>query len=262
KQAAARAAVALVLSATWPAYIASVTSSEEYRRPAYPYQRAAYQYSNVTYVENTALVSPFTPELGRITTAPRIVRFLTSLVFTTPSLGGALTAQEGFWWLTLDTVVKLGTPRPILWWTVLVPMSGLGLVILAGAFVMLQRRQWLLPACCAATALLICLTPWREQFVRYFTPMVPFLAIMLVTALGLALDFAATRGAGGARARGMSGGLVLGVPAPLALEDAFAVSWTFGRVGGATYYDRTGRPTSGRLLFYERGAALDDALEQ
>ena len=65
KQAAIRAAVAVVPILAWQCYIWQVTHSEEYQHPVYPYQRAAYYYPNVTYSENSSLKDPFQPELGR-----------------------------------------------------------------------------------------------------------------------------------------------------------------------------------------------------
>src|SRR6266446_356836 len=69
RQAALRAAAAALPVLAWQAHIARVSGSSAYREPVYPYQRAAYYYSNVTYGENSWLIEPFQPELGR--TLPR-----------------------------------------------------------------------------------------------------------------------------------------------------------------------------------------------
>ena len=69
RQAALRAAAAALPVLAWQAHIARVSGSSAYREPVYPYQRAAYYYSNVTYGENSWLIDPFQPELGR--TLPR-----------------------------------------------------------------------------------------------------------------------------------------------------------------------------------------------
>ena len=68
-QAALRAALAALPVLAWQAHVARVTDSAAYHAPPYPYQRAPYYYANVTYGENSWLVSPFRPELGR--TSPR-----------------------------------------------------------------------------------------------------------------------------------------------------------------------------------------------
>jgi len=75
--------------------VGAVTSSDEYRHPAYPYQRAPYKYSNVTYRQNTGLIDPFTPERGAVTLRGRIGRFVRNAAYIVPSLGGAVTAQRG-----------------------------------------------------------------------------------------------------------------------------------------------------------------------
>jgi hypothetical protein len=265
-EAGRRAAVAVIPIIAWQGYVGSVTATAEYRHPAYPYQRSAYQYSNVTYLENIGLVNPFTPEQGRITPRGRLARFATTAAHITPSLGGAVTAQRGFWELTVRAINRQLGREVLPARTALLPMTGLGLVILAGSVVMLRRRHWLLPLCCATSAGLMCLTPWPEQFVRYFTPMVPFLAIMLIAALGAALDMTATNGVTAARRLPWIGrGLMLTVLLVILVEDAYVTWWTFRSSPRmpVTYHDGAGRPTTAHLLFYDKqAAALDEALEQ
>jgi hypothetical protein len=266
KQAGARAAVAILPILAWQAYVGSVTSSDEYRHPVYPYQRSAYQYPNVTYPENMSLVSPFTPERGRITTSGRISRFATNAAYITPSLGGAVTAQRGFWELTIQDINRHARRELLPVWAALIPMTGLGLVILAGAAIMLRRRQWLLPLCCATTTTLMCVTPWPEQFVRYFTPMIPFLAIMLMTALGASVDVTTSGDtSAGRRFPQLGRGLMFAVLTIVLAEDGYVTWWSFRPrpVAPVTYYDTAGRATTARLLFYDhQAAALDAALEQ
>lgn len=265
-RAGARAAVALLPVIVWQTYIGSVTGSDEYRRPVYPYQRSAYQYSNVTYSENMSLVSPFTPERGRITLEGRISRFAMNAAHITPSLGGAVTAQRAFWQLTIQHMNRLVRRDVFPRWAALVPMTGLGLVILAGAAIMLRRRQWLLPLGVATAAALMCLTPWPEQFVRYFTPMISFVAIMLVTALGAAVDVTIPADlSAGRRFRRLGWALTVAVLAIVGAEDAYVTWWSFRARPGipVTFHDTAGRATTARLLFYDdRAAALDAALEQ
>ena len=89
KQAAIRAAVAVVPILAWQCYIWHVTHSEEYQHPVYPYQRAAYYYPNVTYSENSSLKDPFQPELGR-TKRPTCARELRATLLAIPvALGEA-----------------------------------------------------------------------------------------------------------------------------------------------------------------------------
>ncbi len=266
-RAGARAAVALLPLIVWQTYIGSVTASDEYHRPVYPYQRSAYQYPNVTYSENMSLVSPFTPERGRITLWGQISRFAINAAYITPSLGGAVTAQRGFWELTIQDINRLVRRDLLPRWAALLPMTGLGLVILAGAAIMLSRRQWLLPLCGATAAALMCLTPWPEQFVRYFTPMIPFLAIMLVTALGAAVDVTVPADPGAGRRLPRFGrALMVAALAIVLAEDGYVTWWSFHARPAipVTFHDTAGRATTtARLLFYDpQAAALDAALEQ
>ncbi|HKW93345.1 MAG TPA: hypothetical protein VJX92_15730 [Methylomirabilota bacterium] len=265
-QVGARAAITILSVIAWQAYVGAVTASDEYRAPAYPYQRSAYQYSNVTYAENISLISPFAPERGRIGTLGRIKRFVTNAAYITPSLGGAVTAQRGFWEMAVREINRFAGREALPVWLALLPMTALGLVILTGVALMLRRREWLLPLCVGASACSMCLTPWPEQFVRYFTPMIPFLVIMLVTALGGAVELAkAAERTGGRRVAWVGRGFALVVLAVVLAQDGYVAWWTFRASSGSlvTYADAAGRRTSAPLLFYDKQAAgLDEVLEE
>jgi hypothetical protein len=128
--------------------------------------------------------------------------------------------------------------------------------------VMVKQGEWLVPLSCAGTAGVMCLTPWPEQFVRYFSPMIPFLSIMLVMALGAVID--ANAGGASIRRRVAAGGLAVVVLTVVLLEDAYVTWWTFWSQDDreVTYYDANATATSGRLLFYgARASALDEALD-
>ena len=75
RQVAIRLAVAAVPFLGWQANVLSVVTGSEYQHPAYDYQRAAYYYSNVTYAENSTLIDPFRPELGRVPPSSLVQRF-------------------------------------------------------------------------------------------------------------------------------------------------------------------------------------------
>ena len=263
REAAARSAAALLPIVAWHAYIATVTSSPEYGHPAYSYQRAPYQYSNVTYPENISLVSPFAPERGRMTTARWVSRLARNAAFIVPSLGGAVTAQRAFWELAMTDVNRYLRCGRLPAHLALLPMTAIGAVVLAGAMVMVRRRQYLLPLCCGAAAAMMSVTPWPEQFVRYFAPMIPFLSIMLVTALGAALDSTTTDAHRGLRWAARA--LLLAVLTMVLAEDAYVAWWTFrfNPARPVMYVDDAGRVTTGQLLFYEaEAAAMDEALEE
>lgn len=262
RQVAARIAIALVPILAWQAWVGSVTSSAAFQHPAYAYQRAPYQYSNVPYSENMRLANPFVPEEGLLTTRALVSRVASNLAAVPASIGGAVTAQRGFWEITVHAVNRRvfgGDVIPT--WAVLVPMSALGLLVIAGAVVLVRRGEWLIPLVCAAATASMCLTPWTAQFVRYYTPVTPFLAIMLVLSLGALVDRGGAVGVGRWARRGAALAavtLVLG-------QNAFALAWTF-LVQGArpiVYEAADGRPVSSRLLFYDESCtALDRALAE
>jgi len=261
-EAAARSVAALLPLIAWQAYIASVTASPEYRHPAYAYQRAAYQYSNVTYLENISLVNPFAPERGHITARGWVSRLTRNVRFILPSLGGALTAQHAFWDLAMRDLNRYVARDPLPPWVALVPMTAIGLVVLAGALVMVRRGQYLVPLCCGAAAVMMCVTPWPEQFSRYFAPMIPFLSIMLMTAL----DAATTTDANSPGRLAWTGrGLMVAVLTVVLAQDAYVAWWTlrFNPARPVTYVDTAGRITTGQLLFYEaEAAAMDETLQE
>lgn len=256
RQVAARTAIALLPVLAWQAWVGSVTSSVAYQHPAYPYQRAPYQYSNVPYSENMRLANPFAPEEGPLTTRALIERLARNVTVVPESIGGAVTAQRGFWEITVHAVNRRVFGRDVIPPSAaVVPMSVIGLFVIAGAVVLARRGEWLVPLICAGATASMCLTPWTVQFVRYYTPVTPFLAIMLVVSLGALVD------AGGFARRVVAFtvvALVLG-------QNALAGAWTF-RVQGArpiVYEDAGGRRVSSRLLFYdERCTALDQALSE
>jgi hypothetical protein len=262
RQVAARTAIALVPVLAWQAWVGSVTASVAYRHPAYPYQRAPYQYSNVPYSENMRLVNPFAPEDGRLTTGALVARVARNVAVVPSALGGALTAQRGFWEITVHAVNRRVFGRDVIPTSAaLVPMSVIGAFVIAGAVVSIRRGDWLMPLVCAAATASMCLTPWTEQFVRYYTPVAPFLAIMLVVSLGVLADHGGAIGL----ARWARRGAALAVVLLVLGQNAFAGAWTF-LVQGArpiVYEGADGRSVSARLLFYdERYAALDQALAE
>lgn len=262
RRVAARIAIALVPLLAWQAWVGSVTSSPAYQRPAYAYQRAPYQYSNVPYSENMKLANPFVPEEGLLTTRALLARVASNLAAVPASIGGAVTAQRGFWEITVHAVNRRvfgGDVIPTS--AVLVPMSALGLLVIAGAVVLVRRGEWLMPLVCAAATASMCLTPWTAQFVRYYTPVTPFLAIMLVLSLGALVDRGGALGVG----RWARRAAALAVVALVLGQNAFALAWTF-LVQGArpiVYEGADGRQVSSRLLYYDESCtALDRALAE
>lgn len=183
-QLGARLAVTLVPVVAWHLYLGNVTSSSEYEQPAYRYQRAAYQYYNVPYAENIRYVNPFRPEDGVVSPTGMAARVMQHALIMPPRLGEIVSAKVEFWdWLFWDFFHWLHVPK-LATWVAQVPLTIFGLLVLAGAALLLLRRgEPFVPVYLAATIGLLSLTPWPAQFARYLTPLAPLLATCLLLAL-------------------------------------------------------------------------------
>jgi hypothetical protein len=254
KQAALRMAVVLIPVIGWQAYISRVTAGETYRHPAYAYQRASYQYYNVTYLENILPIDPFRPELGRVSLEDMARRAGENLALLPPSLGEAVSGVRGYWqwlWVGGQRLIGVALPAP---WLVMLPSTLLGCLTVAGVFLMVVRRQWLMPLYLASFVGLLCLSPWPAQVNRYLTPLTPFLVLALIQLLGWFRSYSRQHGRGKWRATGsVAYGVVLllvfGIEA-LAIRDAYYLNprKTRGLEGASVAREN-------RLFFYDQAWA-------
>ncbi len=182
RQAGLRVLMCLVPIVCWQVYIGQVKSSDEYDRPAYPYQRADYQNYNVGYVENILLVDSFAPELGRVSAAQFAGRLLANAARVPILIGEAVSADRGFWsrrYGRADGDVRTLPPHAV--GTLLVLLLA---VTIAWAGVRQARcGTWLVPVYVLGSLGLLCLTPWPGQFLRYASPLTPFLVVLLLQGL-------------------------------------------------------------------------------
>ena len=178
---AGRTLLALACVGSWQGYVRAVTHGEEYGRPAYPYQRAPYQYYNVSYAENVALLDPFRPESGPITAAAMVERLGQNSLELALGLGETVCIPRGYWEWPLRWLGRaLGTYVPLK--PALVPILALATLVLLG-LALLWRRAALLVLVLASSLLLIAVTPWPAQFLRYLMPFAPLAALAAVLAL-------------------------------------------------------------------------------
>lgn len=249
RQAAARAAIALAPIVLWQAYVERVRSGPEYAAPAYAYQRAPYQYYNVSYAENAALIDPFKPELGRASPGDLVERLLANLRLLPSRLGEAVSSPRRFWRLWLDLVcgglgarhAPRGLPE--------LPVGLLGILVLPGLLVLAAGGERLIPLYVLASLGLICLTPWPAQFVRYLSPLSPFLALSLVRGL---VGWTRWLAVHGVRARALGIMAVGAVSAAVLGVQVFALHRTLGRYHASVdYVDASGRASRGRLFYYD-----------
>jgi hypothetical protein len=265
---ARRLAVALVPIVAWQGYIAHVKRSPEYAHPAYPYQRADYQYYNVGYLENLSYVHSFAPELGKASAGDWARRVVGNLGRMPTAFGETLAAPQG-WWLhfarKLERHARLGGGlRGALasaGATVLrggdLALPALGWLAILGLLSLMRRREWFIPLYVAGTTLLASLTPWPEQFLRYFLALAPFLAIGLMLPLAGCWRVARARRAGGrgwsafALRSALSGGVAL-VALGLTVE-TYSQIRLLKAYEPATYENADGRRHTQRLFYYSDG---------
>jgi hypothetical protein len=187
-QATVRAGIAAVPILAWQIYVWQVTRSDEYRRPAYSYQRAPYYYANVTYGENSSLLDPFQPELGRTKHRDLFGRVARNAAAIPMGLA------EGAWFsmpLLRYPLAKLHHKLPIVLpirWQEFVPhafsacLVAVGLLSILGAVLMARERDWFMSLYFALTIALVVLVPWQSQFWRYLAPLAPLTLIFLTVA--------------------------------------------------------------------------------
>ena len=185
RQAALRAVVAALPVLAWQAHIARVAGSSAYRAPAYPYQRAAYYYSNVTYGENSWLIDPFQPELGRTLPRDLASRVGRNLLAIPRSIGESAWIAVASAPYLLDKMYRgLHLPwnqpprEPVL------SLAGacltlIGIGALVGAGLLLRQGEWLYPLYFGLSLAMISLTPWPGQFWRYLAPLTPLTYLLL-----------------------------------------------------------------------------------
>jgi hypothetical protein len=248
RQAAMRLLIAAIPFVGWNAYVLHVERSPSYNSPEYPYQRAPYLNYNVSYATNLALVDAFNPD-SALATAPELARrFWINLRGMVIVLGEAVSDSQGFWQYHLKAHHAI-------------PLIVLGTFVISGIYFLIRQKEVFIPVYITTSVLLLCLTPWPEQFRRYLTPMLPFLLVSLFSG-----TLAASK-----RIRMVRSDLVrLLAPVPLAvvlIPIAYAETnalrsmyrWNLDPVTSET---RDGMPVDYRVFYYaEDSKALDDALD-
>jgi len=180
KRAAVRLLVAAIPVLCWNAYVFQVERSPSYATPAYPYQRAPYLNYNVSYATNLSLASYKTPGSGRATARQLAERFWQNALGMETTLGEAVSESREFWEYQFRYDGKrFPLLRRVLPWVVPIPLILLGGLILGGMVVLIGRGEIFIPVYILASVVLLCATPWPEQFRRYLVPIAPFLLTSL-----------------------------------------------------------------------------------
>ncbi len=184
RRTAIRLAMAGVLLGGWQAYVWTTQQSAGFQNPAYPYQRAPYLQNNVTYTAHAALKRPFFPELGYASAGDRGRRFLSNVANLPAAIGEVLSTSSENWYSYLEPYREV----PILglgarWRVLRTGLAALGLMTLAGAWLLFRRGHVLTPAAVAVFVLGVCAMNFNEEFGRYLTGIQPLFVLLLLTTL-------------------------------------------------------------------------------
>jgi hypothetical protein len=260
RQALARGAVAVAAVGAWVGYTSSVKADPTYTHPAYAYQREGYQFYNVDYAANMAYVDPFRPELGRVSRRQALERLVTNLGGMPMSLGEGVSVHRG-WWRGEVEKVNDGLHRALVpGWLADAAMVALCLPVIAGLVLLALRGEWLMVLYVAGSLVMIAVTPWPVQFVRYLIPLTPFLTLAVVVALAAAAARESVTGAPGWRALRL---VLMATVAVIGGQQVVTLYRSMHKYPSpAAILDRAGRRHDYRLFFYDRNWQLhDDGLD-
>lgn len=263
RQAALRAVAAAVPVLAWQAHVSRVTESAAYHQPAYPYQRAAYYYSNVTYGENSWLVDPFRPELGRTSPSDLAERVGRNFLVLPRAIGESswiAVASAPYLVDKLYRGLRLPwlVPRDTVLTVTGICLTLIGFGALVGAGLLLRRGQWLYPLYFGLSLAMISITPWPSQFWRYLAPLTPLSLMFLILALKAAARQLARYDEWGKT----TGAFVANGPLAAMLLVQVVIAAGLLRLLPISYYAPDGTERQGRLLTYEPvWHALDPAFE-
>lgn len=260
EQALVRGAVAATAVLAWQGYTAHVKAEPSYTHPTYAYQRADYQFYNVGYAENMWYADPFRPELGRVSGRGLLARVATNLRGMPMTLGEGVSVHRGWWRGEVDKINARLSGVQVPAWTADAAMLVLCLPVVAGLGLLARRGAVLLVLYTAGSLLLIALTPWPIQFVRYLVPLTPFLTLAVVVVLATSTRRARATGAPGWRALEL---VLLGTVGLIAAQQVVTLYRSVSKhPDPAVYSDHAGVRHEYRLFFYDRTWRLhDDGLD-
>ena len=259
RRAILRALITIVCVSAWGGYIHSVESSREYKHPAYAYQRADYMYSNVSYAGNMTYNDPLRPELGRVSARDLVARVMRNVIRSPQRLGEAITSQKNRWQMHSATInSRVGFT--------LVPMQlvslflfFLGSLVLAGMFILLIQREFLIPIWLCTSVIVACAAPWPIQQVRYLSTILPLILLGLFKFLLTGEQVLAVRWPQWRRTwSAIAGALLLLIPVYAAIDYYHAQTHFFN---GEDLLDKNHNKVVYRQLLYGQDLlAMDEAI--
>jgi len=265
RQAAIRIAISAIPILLWQGYISGTVHSTDYQKPFFTYQRAPYYYSNVTYSENSSLLDPFRPELGKTSLDQIGSRIGGNLLAIPVSLGESAVFPISYWrpffegsHRRLDAVFSTYWPvlglNALSWY-----LTVAGLLALLGALLIARQGEWFLATVFGITVALVVLTPWQNQFWRYLAPVAPLtLIFVLWAALRIRHWIEPQTRHWGSMARGIIAASIFGG----LLIQATVAAGLLSNMPRVSYFDAAGSERRFQVLAYGRDwAALDRAFE-
>ena len=255
-QAVLRGALAATAVLAWQGYTAYVKAEPSYAHPAYAYQRADYQFYNVGYAENMWYVDPFRPELGRVSGRGLLERVAGNLRGMPMTLGEGVSVHRGWWHGEVDKLNDRLPGSPVPLWLADAAVVALSVPVIAGLVLLARRGAVLLVLYTAGSLLLIALTPWPVQFVRYLVPLTPFLTLAVVVLLAASSRWAAASGSRRWRALRI---VLLGAVTLIGAQQVLTLARSLIKYPSpAVVTDRSGVRHEYRLFFYDRPWRLHD----
>jgi hypothetical protein len=245
REAAVRAAFAIVPIAAWQGYVAMVEQSHAYTHPAYEYQRAPYMFYNVSYARNIALRDPFDPQKGDVRIVRRAIRNAAALP---ASLGEALTIARGYLEMGRHALFGGGyVSEQIISAGIFAALWVAGLVLVGGGVVVqFLRGDWPAPLYLLVYLAALSVTPFSDQFLRY---LMPITALPVLSALILLRMF------------GTHAAFIAFVPV-LMLKLAVAAEVYAREYQPVAYRDACGTPVAYNLFYYDPGdRGFDEAID-
>jgi hypothetical protein len=260
RQAVIRGGVAAGAVLAWMMYTAHVKASPAFSEPSYRYQRAGYQFYNVDYAENMSYVDPFRPELGRVSRRQALDRVLENLLGMPMTLGEGVSVHRGWWRGEVEKINQRVSSVQVPMWVADWAMIALCVPVIVGLVLLALRGGLLLVLYVVASLLIIAVTPWPVQFVRYLVPLTPFLTLAVVIVLATTARRARESGAMRWRALWLA---LVGVVTLIAAQQLVTLYRSMSKYPSpAVFPDRSGKPHNYRLFFYDRSWRLhDDGLD-
>ncbi len=183
RQAAIRAAIAMLCMLAWHGYVSAVRRGPEYAKPAYAYQRAPYMMYNVSYGENFWLVEPRRPEAGRLSALDLAGRVISNLQEFGIAMGESISIARGWWKGEVLKANRLLGRRLLPLWTGDAALAALTMLILGGLAVLAWRRLWLIPIYMAMSIAMFVNWPGAGSLKRYAGSLALFSAVALLAVI-------------------------------------------------------------------------------